>query len=224
MSLTDQERARLHFHLISDLAASAAIIAIVCALAWASWKSLATDGFLDRGQLFVFAPVGFFWLWLFRRSPQRLGGVIADMRREATDTVDGDYTLVMRKGYGLIALFRPRAVIGGYEFAADDLDIPQHWQGKRVRAKIGAASKALLSVSLLDDDAPSSATEELTDAEKKRLALMAEGLADKLIARELGLSPATVRTYNSTLFKKLGAANREEAIEIAAKRGLIDVN
>lgn len=50
---------------------------------------------------------------------------------------------------------------------------------------------------------------QLTPREQELLTALAKGWSDKQIARALGLTPATVRTYNSNLFKKLGIAGRE---------------
>ena len=57
--------------------------------------------------------------------------------------------------------------------------------------------------------------DQLTERERALLALLAEGLSDKAIARRLNLSPTTVRTYNSTLYAKLGVQGRGEAVKLA---------
>ena len=50
---------------------------------------------------------------------------------------------------------------------------------------------------------------------------MAAGSANKVIARELGISPNTVKTHVARLLEKLGAANRTEAIARARELGLL---
>nr|WP_272906805.1 response regulator transcription factor [Hyphobacterium sp. SN044] len=55
----------------------------------------------------------------------------------------------------------------------------------------------------------------MTRREQELLALIAEGLTDKEIARRLNLSPSTVRTYNSALYQKLGVTSRTQAIRMA---------
>jgi pimeloyl-ACP methyl ester carboxylesterase/DNA-binding CsgD family transcriptional regulator len=52
---------------------------------------------------------------------------------------------------------------------------------------------------------------ELTARERDVLALVAEGLENKAIARRLGLAPKTVRNYVSNVLSKVGAATRTEA-------------
>jgi two-component system, NarL family, nitrate/nitrite response regulator NarL len=43
--------------------------------------------------------------------------------------------------------------------------------------------------------------------------MLAQGLTNKQIARQLGISPYTVQTHNVSLYLMLGVANRKEAIE-----------
>ncbi len=59
----------------------------------------------------------------------------------------------------------------------------------------------------------------LTTRERQILTLIAAGVSNKGIARELGVSPNTVKFHLSTLFSKLGVTKRAEAIAAAARRG-----
>jgi DNA-binding NarL/FixJ family response regulator len=63
--------------------------------------------------------------------------------------------------------------------------------------------------------------EGLTSRETEVLELLARGLPNKQIAEELGLTERTVKFHVSSILAKLGAANRTEAVSIAAARGLI---
>ena len=49
---------------------------------------------------------------------------------------------------------------------------------------------------------------------------MATGANNAAIARELSLSPKTVRNYISNIFRKLQVADRAQAIVIAREAGL----
>ena len=62
----------------------------------------------------------------------------------------------------------------------------------------------------------------LTPRERELLELLADGLANKQIARTLGISEATVKGYLSELFQKLGAADRAHAVGLALRSHLID--
>lgn len=61
---------------------------------------------------------------------------------------------------------------------------------------------------------------ELTDSERNVLRLMAGGAANPAIARELHLSPKTVRNYVTSIFRKLQVADRAQAIVRAREAGL----
>jgi len=63
--------------------------------------------------------------------------------------------------------------------------------------------------------------EPLTAREQEVLELVAEGLSNKLIARRLQISEHTVKFHVSSVYAKLGAASRTEAVSHAARRGLI---
>jgi len=63
--------------------------------------------------------------------------------------------------------------------------------------------------------------EELTVREMEVLELLADGLANKQIALELEISEHTVKFHVSSIYTKLGAANRTEAVRIGARLGLI---
>ncbi len=61
---------------------------------------------------------------------------------------------------------------------------------------------------------------ELTDREREVLHLMAGGARNADIARELVISPKTVRNHNSNIFAKLQVADRADAIARARAAGL----
>lgn len=53
------------------------------------------------------------------------------------------------------------------------------------------------------------------------LLLLGQGKTNKQIARDLDISPNTVRTHISGLFKNLGVSTRSAAVAMAAQQGLI---
>lgn len=63
--------------------------------------------------------------------------------------------------------------------------------------------------------------EELTRRELAVLQLLAEGLSNKQVARRLGISEHTVKFHVATIFSKVGAHSRTEAVTRAARLGLI---
>jgi len=63
----------------------------------------------------------------------------------------------------------------------------------------------------------------LTPREREVLEALARGLGNKQIAAELGVSERTVKFHVSSLFVKLGARNRTEAVTIGARAGLVSI-
>jgi DNA-binding NarL/FixJ family response regulator len=61
----------------------------------------------------------------------------------------------------------------------------------------------------------------LTQREREILALLADGLANKQIAAQLGISTNTVKTHLELLFDKLDVSSRTEAVTAAARMGLL---
>lgn len=64
--------------------------------------------------------------------------------------------------------------------------------------------------------------EALTDREREILRLLAQGLSNPEIARQLHLARGTVRNYVSAILQKLGVADRTEAAVEALRRGLLE--
>ena len=54
------------------------------------------------------------------------------------------------------------------------------------------------------------------------LGLVGRGMANKLIALELGIAEKTVKTHVSSILSKLGVTDRTQAALYAVRHGLID--
>jgi DNA-binding CsgD family transcriptional regulator len=65
--------------------------------------------------------------------------------------------------------------------------------------------------------------EPLTSREIEVLHLLAEGLSNKAIAGRLGISDQTVKFHVASVYGKLGAVNRTDAVRLAVRRGLIAI-
>lgn len=61
---------------------------------------------------------------------------------------------------------------------------------------------------------------ELTDREHEVLMLVTAGLANKLIARRLGISEKTVKTHLTRVFQRIGVTDRTQAALWAQRMGL----
>jgi two-component system, NarL family, response regulator LiaR len=66
------------------------------------------------------------------------------------------------------------------------------------------------------------AEEALTAREREVLQLIARGLPNKLIARDLGIAEKTVKTHVSSILSKLGLTDRTQAALYAVRTGLIE--
>lgn len=64
-------------------------------------------------------------------------------------------------------------------------------------------------------------TVDLSPRQREVLESVTRGLSNADIALQLGISPSAVKLYLSTVFEKLGAASRAEAVAIALKRQLL---
>jgi len=85
---------------------------------------------------------------------------------------------------------------------------------RQVLSGATAIPSALLSTMLMrsDREAPDSgAMDRLTEREHDVLGRIAQGLTNKAIARELGISPATVKAHVERVIAKLGVADRTQA-------------
>lgn len=63
---------------------------------------------------------------------------------------------------------------------------------------------------------------DLTQAERKVLELLCEGMTNKEIGRELNLNEVNVKMHVRSLFRKLGARNRTQAVLAAQKLGICE--
>jgi DNA-binding NarL/FixJ family response regulator len=72
-----------------------------------------------------------------------------------------------------------------------------------------------------EDDPP--VFESLTTRELDVLELLAEGLPNKAIAGRLEISDQTVKFHVASIYSKLGASNRTDAVRRALRRGIISL-
>ena len=69
---------------------------------------------------------------------------------------------------------------------------------------------------------PDGRSEELTEAERRALALSAQGLLVPEVAEAMCTSPDTVRAWLTSAIRKLGARSKLEAVIIAVMREELD--
>ena len=69
--------------------------------------------------------------------------------------------------------------------------------------------------------ADSTLLDTLTEREREVLALLAQGKSNAEIAKDLYLSPGTVRNYISAILTKLDVTDRTQAALLALRHGLV---
>jgi two-component system nitrate/nitrite response regulator NarL len=120
---------------------------------------------------------------------------------------------------------------GPVAYLAHDVDAPSLVAAVRgVTAGLTILDPALIAVAgiharaALGNGTPGSGPgDALTARERQVLELVATGLPNKAIARELGISEHTAKFHVGSLLAKLGAASRTEAVTLATRRGLLTV-
>ncbi len=146
---------------------------------------------------------------------------------------DADPDLVIVVGPAEIPPGAPAVVIGA-EDARDALRhgaravLPRGATAAELAAAVRAAAAGLVSFDAATAEsllapAPVSATadQNLTPRELDVLRRMADGLANKNIAYELGISEHTVKFHVASILAKLGAGSRTEAVAIGLRRGYV---
>ena len=112
--------------------------------------------------------------------------------------------------------------------------LPRSAAPEEIRAAVRAAAAGLASLpaalagALLDGTSPDGAgalvdtrDQILTPRERQVLTLLGEGLLNKEIAVQLGISEHTVKTHLAAIYEKLDASNRAEAVARGLRGGLI---
>ena len=77
---------------------------------------------------------------------------------------------------------------------------------------------------LMNGNCPPEPLEKLSPREREILPLVAQGLDNRQIGKQLFISEKTAKNYITSIRKKLGLANRTQIALYALRNGLIDLN
>jgi LuxR family maltose regulon positive regulatory protein len=123
-------------------------------------------------------------------------------------------------GEALIGLLR-QAIVQNLQpgYAQSLLAALEEQTRRHARAK--QASGLPLSRQARSGPAGQLEVEPLTEREQQVLRLLSAGLSSSEVAEELVLSVSTVRSYMKSLYAKLDAHSREEAIEKGRAAGMV---
>ncbi len=102
----------------------------------------------------------------------------------------------------------------------------RHTAGARMAAALVALAQGLVALEesvaeALRPRVTAPPPEALTPREREVLQLLAQGLSNRRIARDLGISEHTVKFHVNAILGKLGVQGRTEAVVQAARLGLI---
>ena len=90
-------------------------------------------------------------------------------------------------------------------------------------AKVVLSGRRYLPPDVATEIAVHAVDDPMTSREADILRLIADGLANKQIARRLGVAEETVKAHLKSIFVKLDVADRTHAVTLAAKRGIINL-
>ncbi|NVJ61903.1 MAG: response regulator transcription factor [Gammaproteobacteria bacterium] len=181
-----------------------------------------------QNQHYVIIPLLIFWLFLFRNTPKLAFQFQQDLKQHLIETIEGVAVVHNKPGFRVLFPLEQQLSVKG--ISVDLRGFPQEkcHIGCNVRVRYLQSSKLLLSVEAVEAEVETHSSDKLsallTEIELSIVRLMADGNSDKIIARKLNLEPATIRTYNSTLYRKLDVKSRKQAAEKARELGLLNVN
>lgn len=111
--------------------------------------------------------------------------------------------------------------------------LPLNATPNEIAATIIAASEGLTVMTAAQSEAifdaphisrpPAEITEPLSPREMQVLRMLAEGLGNKEIAWQLGISEHTVKFHVASILGKLHASTRTEAVALGMRRGLVPI-
>jgi DNA-binding NarL/FixJ family response regulator len=94
--------------------------------------------------------------------------------------------------------------------------------GVRAAARGASPIDPRVAMTLVQERRSTATADGLTDREREVLALVGAGVANKQIALRLGISPKTVKSHMTHIFRRIGVADRFEAAMWARGHGLVD--
>jgi DNA-binding CsgD family transcriptional regulator len=166
---------------------------------------------------------------LVAADPIRHQGLIAIIRGAGHAVVEhhGEADVVLVDGDSIDHYGPPAVTLGGADCGQAGA-LPADATVVQIDAALLAAAAGLIvrvpglgspSFEALDDgEAPL-----LTPRETEVLAAIADGLSNKAVARRLGISQHTVKFHVESLFRKLGAVTRADAVRKGLRQRLFEI-
>jgi DNA-binding NarL/FixJ family response regulator len=109
----------------------------------------------------------------------------------------------------------------GFDATVEELTAAMHALAQGLWVADPLLGRAIISTMPFAAEGEAPASESLTERESEVLQLLARGLANKQIAALLGISEHTVKFHVSSIYNRLGASNRAEAVRKGIQQGLV---
>jgi DNA-binding CsgD family transcriptional regulator len=161
-----------------------------------------------------------------KAEASRLAALVAALGHEVVQ-LDAFPDAWLSDGTADIASTSPEVALGS---AAEDAagNLPKDASALQVDAALRAVAVGLRVHAAAGqrrnfEPLPEEARVALTPREIEVLAALSKGLTNKAAARCLGISPYTVKFHIESLFRKLGAASRAEAVAKGLKQQIVEL-
>lgn len=148
-------------------------------------------------------------------SMPRMGGVEATRRIVAANP---DAVVVALTAFSDRELVLDAIDAGAVGYLLKDSEPGELLSGVRAAARGESPIAAKVARALISRH--TQVNTKLTDREREVLALVARGMANKQIGRALGISERTVKAHLTSIFARIGVADRTEAALWAQRNGL----
>ena len=109
---------------------------------------------------------------------------------------------------------------GAVGYLLKDSDPDELLAGIRAAADGASPLAPRVAMTLVEERRSGGPVETMSDREREVLALVGAGVANKQIALRLGISPKTVKSHLSHIFRQIGVSDRLQAARWAQRHGL----
>ena len=150
-------------------------------------------------------------------SMPRMGGV--DATREIVAR-HPDVQVVVLTSFSDQDLVLDAVAAGAVGYLLKDAEPGELVRGVRAAAAGESPLDAKVARTLLARQTERTSDTLLSDREREVLTLVADGLANKQIARSLGISERTVKSHLTSVFQRIGVSDRTQAALWAERNGL----
>jgi DNA-binding NarL/FixJ family response regulator len=150
-------------------------------------------------------------------SMPRMGGV--DATREIVAR-HPDVQVVVLTSFSDQDLVLDAVAAGAVGYLLKDAEPGELVRGVRAAAAGQSPLDAKVARTLLSRQTERTSDTLLSDREREVLTLVADGLANKQIARSLGISERTVKSHLTSVFQRIGVSDRTQAALWAERNGL----